>query len=167
MSNQEAEKPATAFDPLAATHELVAQEIPADVDRRRFLMRTAVGGAAAVLTGCTPSPEEKTAKAVATSEQRAEIEAFASAVARRFGASGAIGQAPDKGLGPAQWLTGEEREILSGAGFVASYLKEGSLDHLIAQVLRRELDQRLDVPPQQTVDQRQDIDRDRDPGLTL
>ena len=62
---------------------------------------------------------------------------------------------------------GEEREILSGAGFVASYLKEGSLDHLIAQVLRRELDQRLDVPPQQTVDQRQDIDRDRDPGLTL
>lgn len=107
------------------------------------------------------------AKAVATSEQRAEIEAFASAVARRFGASGAIGQAPDKGLGPAQWLTGEEREILSGAGFVATYLKEGSLDHLIAQVLRRELDQRVDVQPQRSEDQRQDLDRDRDLGPTL
>ncbi|MGF3024127.1 Ti-type conjugative transfer relaxase TraA [Methylobacterium aquaticum] len=107
------------------------------------------------------------AKAVATSEQRAEIEAFASAVGRRFGANGAIGQAAHKGLGPAQWLTKEEREILSGGGFVASYLKEGSLDHLIATVLRRELDQRLDVQPQQTVDQRQELDRDRDPGLNL
>lgn len=105
-------------------------------------------------------------KAVATSEQRAEIEAFASAVARRFGATGAIGHAPDKGLGPAQWLTSEEREILAGGGFVASYLKEGSLDHLIAQVLRRELDQRLDVQPQHTVDRYQELERGRDPGLT-
>ncbi len=103
------------------------------------------------------------AKAVATSEQRAEIEAFASSVARRFGATGAIGHAAHKGLGPAQWLTSEEREILSGGGFVASYLKEGSLDHLIATVLRRELDQRVDVQPQQTLEQRKELDRDRDP----
>ncbi|WP_288588772.1 BID domain-containing protein, partial [uncultured Methylobacterium sp.] len=106
-------------------------------------------------------------KAVATSEHRAEIEAFAEAVARRFSASGAIGRTTDKGLGPSQWLTNEEREILSGGGFVASYLKEGSLDHLIAKVLRRELDQRLDVKPQQVADERQELDRERDPGPTL
>lgn len=130
--------------------------------------------AAAALTTIARTPlsnprafDAVVAKAVATFEQRAEIEAFATAVARRFGASGAIGQAPDEGLGPAQWLTGEEREILAGAGFVASYLKEGSLDHLIAQVLRRELDQRVDVMPQRSEDQRQDLDRDRDPGLAL
>ncbi|RVU18439.1 Ti-type conjugative transfer relaxase TraA [Methylobacterium oryzihabitans] len=107
------------------------------------------------------------ARSVATSEQRAEIEAFASAVARRFGATGAIGHSPDKGLGPAQWLSSEEREILSGGGFVASYLKEGSLDHLIATVLRRELDQRLDVQPQQTLEQGKELDRDLDLGLTV
>src|SRR5262245_6393695 len=53
-------------DPLADTRRLIAHEIPHGVDRRGFLMRTAVGGAAAVMTGCSPSPEEKTAKAVAT-----------------------------------------------------------------------------------------------------
>jgi L-serine dehydratase len=78
MSNNEAEKsddtsrstatPGEAFreDPLADTRQLIAQEVPHGVDRRSFLMRTAVGGAAAVMTGCAPSPEEKTAKAVAT-----------------------------------------------------------------------------------------------------
>ncbi len=34
-------------------------------------MRTAVGGAAAVMTGCSPSPEEKTAKAAATAQPQA------------------------------------------------------------------------------------------------
>jgi len=53
-------------DPLADTRPLIALEIPHGVDRRGFLMRSAVGGAAAVLTGCSVSPEEKTAKAVAT-----------------------------------------------------------------------------------------------------
>ncbi|BCM88059.1 hypothetical protein mvi_65200 (plasmid) [Methylobacterium indicum] len=107
------------------------------------------------------------AEAVAPPGQRAEIEAFAAAVARRFGATGAIGHSPEKGLGPGQGLTREERETLAGGGFVASYLKEGSLDHLIARVLRREFDQRLDVQPQQPLERRRDLDRSRDPGLTL
>jgi len=55
-------------DPLADTRQLIAYAIPDGVDRRRFLMRTAVGGAAAVLTGCSSSPEERTAKAVATAQ---------------------------------------------------------------------------------------------------
>ena len=62
MSNKEAENQ----DPLADTRRLVAQEIPHGLDRRSFLMRTAVGGAAAVMTGCSVTPEEKTAKAAAT-----------------------------------------------------------------------------------------------------
>src|SRR6185295_3258501 len=78
MSNKEAGKSADALrstttsreaareDPLADTHPLVVHEAPRGVDRRRFLMRTAVGGAAAVMTGCSVSPEERTAKAVAT-----------------------------------------------------------------------------------------------------
>ena len=51
---------------LADTRSSLSQEIPQGVDRRGFLMRSAVGAAAAVLTGCAPSPEEKTAKAVET-----------------------------------------------------------------------------------------------------
>src|SRR5215831_18547463 len=78
MSDQEAEKSAETprsiatpgeaarEDPFADTRRLIAQQIPHGVDRRSFLMRVAVGGAAAVMTGCSPSPEEKTAKAVAT-----------------------------------------------------------------------------------------------------
>ena len=42
-----------AQDPLADTHQLIDHETPPGVDRRSFLMRTAVGGAAAVMTGCT------------------------------------------------------------------------------------------------------------------
>ena len=35
-------------DPLASTDQLTSQEIPRGVDRRNFLIRSAVGGAAAV-----------------------------------------------------------------------------------------------------------------------
>jgi L-serine dehydratase len=63
MSNKDDEK---REDPLADTSGLISLEIPPGVDRRNFLMRSAVGGAAAVLTGCSVSPVEKTAKAVAT-----------------------------------------------------------------------------------------------------
>src|SRR4051812_27580905 len=51
---------ASREDPLSDTCQLVAPEAPHGVDRRSFLMRTAVGGAAAVMTGCSPSPAEKT-----------------------------------------------------------------------------------------------------------
>src|SRR5215212_8103727 len=74
MSNKEAEKAADTLgstaaprtDPLADTRGLVSHVIPHGVDRRSFLMRSAVGGAAAVMTGCTVSQAEKTAKAVET-----------------------------------------------------------------------------------------------------
>ncbi len=55
MSHKEAETPAQ--DPLADTQQLVVHETPQGVDRRSFLMRTAVGGAAAVMTGCARTPE--------------------------------------------------------------------------------------------------------------
>src|SRR5262245_48649525 len=47
-------------DPLADTRQLIAQDAPHGVDRRRFLMRAAVGGAAAVMTGCSGTPEQRT-----------------------------------------------------------------------------------------------------------
>jgi L-serine dehydratase len=62
---------ASRKDPFADTHRLIAHEIPHGVDRRSFLMRTAVGGAAAVMTGCSPSSEDKTAKAAATAQPAA------------------------------------------------------------------------------------------------
>jgi len=74
VSNKEAEKSADALgskttsreDPLADTRRLTSADSPHGVDRRSFLMRSAVGGAAAVMTGCSVSPEERTAKAVET-----------------------------------------------------------------------------------------------------
>jgi L-serine dehydratase len=52
--------------PFLTEDEVTRIEIPEGVDRRGFLMRAAVGGAAAVMTGCAGSPEERTARAVAT-----------------------------------------------------------------------------------------------------
>jgi L-serine dehydratase len=78
MSNEEnerlddklssAEKPREVFreDPLADTSRLISQEIPPGVDRRNFLIRSAVGGAAAVMTGRSVSAEERRAMAIAT-----------------------------------------------------------------------------------------------------
>ena len=68
MSNKENEKPreASPEDPLADTSGLTSQEIPPGVDRRNFLIRSAVGGAAAVMTGRIVSAEERTAMAIAT-----------------------------------------------------------------------------------------------------
>ena len=62
------EKPREAFrdDPLADTSRLISQEVPPGVDRRNFLIRSAVGGAAAVMTGRLVSAEERTAMAIAT-----------------------------------------------------------------------------------------------------
>ena len=68
MSNKENEKPreASPEDPLADTSGLISPEIPPGVDRRNFLIRSAVGGAAAVMTGRIISAEERTAMAIAT-----------------------------------------------------------------------------------------------------
>ena len=69
-----AEKPREAFreDPLADTSRLTSQEIPPGVDRRNFLIRSAVGGAAAVMTGRLVSAEERTAMAIATMPPQAK-----------------------------------------------------------------------------------------------
>ena len=74
MSKKDADK---SENPLADTSPLFAHEVPPGVDRRSFLIRTAVGGAAVVMTGCTATPEDKTAKAVATSAPAAAAPASA------------------------------------------------------------------------------------------
>jgi L-serine dehydratase len=51
-------------DPLGSTDELVMQEVPPGVDRRSFLMRSAVGGAAAIMTGRTLLAADRSAEAV-------------------------------------------------------------------------------------------------------
>jgi len=58
-------------DPLADTNVLVSRPVPAGVDRRQFLIRSAVGGAAAVMTGCAVSDQDRTSKAVETSKPAA------------------------------------------------------------------------------------------------
>ena len=45
---------------------LLSQEVPPGVDRRNFLIRSAVGGAAAVMMGTTVSAQERIAMAVRT-----------------------------------------------------------------------------------------------------
>jgi L-serine dehydratase len=52
-------------DPLSRTDQLVAQDIPPGVDRRTFLMRSAVVGATAVITGREISAQERTDRATA------------------------------------------------------------------------------------------------------
>ena len=68
------EKADDAFrdDPLADTSTLISQEIPPGVDRRNFLIRSAVGGAAAVMMGRVVSAEERTAMAIATMPPQAK-----------------------------------------------------------------------------------------------
>src|SRR4030095_5777117 len=53
-------------DPFADTSQLLSQEVPPGVDRRNFLIRSAVGGAAAVMMGRSVSAHERTTKALAT-----------------------------------------------------------------------------------------------------
>jgi len=59
MSNNENE------DLLNDTSNLLSQEIPAGVDRRTFLMRSAVVGATAVMTGRVVSAQERTERSTA------------------------------------------------------------------------------------------------------
>jgi L-serine dehydratase len=55
-----------AADLLADTSPLIEQAVPSGVDRRNFLMRSAVAGAAAVMTGKIISAHERTSKSLAT-----------------------------------------------------------------------------------------------------
>ncbi len=57
-------------DVLGNMEELLSQEVPPGVDRRNFLIRSAVGGAAAVMMGTLVLPAERTARALATLPQK-------------------------------------------------------------------------------------------------
>ena len=52
-------------DPLASVNEIISQEIPKGADRRTFLMRSAVIGATAVITGGAIPAQERTQRSVA------------------------------------------------------------------------------------------------------
>ena len=53
-------------DPLGGAEQLLSRVIPSGVDRRTFLMRSALVGATAVLTGRSVSAEERTKRSTAT-----------------------------------------------------------------------------------------------------
>ena len=72
LSSTEKRREAFQDDPLADTRQLISQEVPPGVDRRSFLIRSAVGGAAAVMTGRLVSAEERTAMAIATTAAAGE-----------------------------------------------------------------------------------------------
>ena len=52
-------------DPLADSSEVISQTVPTGVDRRTFLMRSAVVGATAVMTGKIISAQERTGRSIA------------------------------------------------------------------------------------------------------
>jgi L-serine dehydratase len=56
-------------DPLSRPDEVIAQEIPCGVDRRTFLMRSAVVGATAVITGRDVSAQERAQRSTAASPE--------------------------------------------------------------------------------------------------
>ena len=66
LSSTEKLREVVREDPLADTSSLISQEVPPGVDRRSFLIRSAVGGAAAVMIGSTVSAQERIAMAVKT-----------------------------------------------------------------------------------------------------
>ncbi|MGH7493034.1 MAG: L-serine ammonia-lyase [bacterium] len=55
-----------AADPLGRSDQLIAQEIPPGIDRRTFLMRSAVVGATAVILGRSVSAQERTQRSTGT-----------------------------------------------------------------------------------------------------
>ena len=64
-SSAESHHEAGCEDPLADTSEVISQGIPPGVDRRTFLMRSAVVGATAVMTGRLVSAHERTERSTA------------------------------------------------------------------------------------------------------
>ena len=58
LSSTEKPREVVREDPLADTSGLISKEIPPGVDRRNFLIRSAVGGAAAVMMGRSVSTQE-------------------------------------------------------------------------------------------------------------
>ena len=65
LNSEEHPHGAERSDPLGRADRLISQEIPPDVDRRTFLMRSALIGATAVILGQPVSAAERTKKAAA------------------------------------------------------------------------------------------------------
>ena len=67
MSNKENQRPHEIVheDPLSDTSQVISHEIPPSVDRRTFMMRSAVVAATAVITGRTISAQEQIARSTA------------------------------------------------------------------------------------------------------
>jgi len=53
-------------DPLDRSGQVISQEIPPGADRRTFLMRSALIGATAIITGRPVSAQERTARSQGT-----------------------------------------------------------------------------------------------------
>ncbi len=68
-------------DPLGRSDEFVSQETPRGVDRRTFLMRSAVVGSAAVITGCNVTPDERAQRSTAPPPTAAATQTSAQAPA--------------------------------------------------------------------------------------
>ena len=60
-------------DPLDPSTQ-IPSEIPAGLDRRKFIMRSAVISAAAVMNGCTRSETERTAPPPAPAAESARVQ---------------------------------------------------------------------------------------------
>src|SRR5262245_66666477 len=58
-------------DPLGNPKDLIPAEVPEGVDRRKFIVRSAVISAAAVMNGCTRSETERTAPPPAAASPQA------------------------------------------------------------------------------------------------
>src|SRR5262252_1139626 len=65
--------------------ELESTEVPAGVDRRAFMVRSAMVGAVAVLSGCSPSTPEQTAAKAATATPPPQPTAAAPPLAENLG----------------------------------------------------------------------------------
>src|SRR5687767_9734739 len=87
-------------DPLGSTTELISPDVPPGVRRRDFLMRSAVVGAAAVMTGCNVLTSERTEQAIATIPHFPQKPASAPALATDL-------NVVKKGQGPVMTVLGE------------------------------------------------------------
>ncbi|MGN7126808.1 Ti-type conjugative transfer relaxase TraA [Methylorubrum thiocyanatum] len=94
--------------------------------------------AALVAVGATPSGDRDAVMAKRiTPELRLEIETFAEAVGRRFGANGAIGHSMERSLPPGhEPVQTALRHLMHGAGLVAAHLQRDTLTQVLG--VRRE-----------------------------
>ncbi|HEY3039159.1 MAG TPA: L-serine ammonia-lyase [Pyrinomonadaceae bacterium] len=84
-SPQSITEPRATDDLLGSTDDLVSAEIPPGVDRRTFLMRSAVVGAAAVITGEIMPAEARTRRSIAQAPSVPPLDANLNVVQKQKG----------------------------------------------------------------------------------